>query len=195
MTTPVERLTGVPEAPQAYENGPWARVERRGSLAFTGGAAPASEVVEGGGAPDRRRNRKRPAMEAGVEGSEQEPKEPCVEEETADKPDEPSNREEGGGRNGGGSTTSVAPMVEDPQAAEVEDSQAAEVEAGENQQEFPDLAVESPRPSHLQPTGEEQEVEFEGSRHGPSRADVIIREVGVWLKYPHIGKSYVLSED
>ena len=52
----------------------------------TRGPASASEGVEGGGAPDEempgeeRRNRKRPAIEAGVEGSEQEPKEPRVEE-------------------------------------------------------------------------------------------------------------------
>ena len=178
----------------------------------TGGPAPASEVVDGGGAPDeemrgeaKRRNRKRPAMEAGVEGSEQEPKEPRVEEETADEPDgEPSNREEGGGEVGGGmavdppqeeetSEVNVAPMVEDPKAAEVEDSQAAEVEEGENQQEFPDLAAESPGPSHLRPTGKEQE--FEGSRDGPPRVDVIIKEVGILVKYPHIGKSYVLSDE
>ena len=77
----------------------------------------------------------------------------------------------------------------------MEDSQAAEVEEGENQQEFPDLAAESEGPSHLRPTGEEQEVEFEGSRDGPPRADVIIREVGVLMKYPHIGKSYVVSDE
>ena len=124
-------------------------------------------------------------MEAGVEGSEQEPKELHVEEETADEPDgEPSNREEGGGEVGGElavdppqeeetSEVNVAPMVEDPQAAEVEDSTAVEVEDGENQQEFPDFA------------------DFEGSRDGPPRADVIISEVGVLMKYPHIGKSYV----
>ena len=47
------------------------------------------------------------------------------------------------------SEVNVAPMVEDPQAEEVEDSQAPEVEEGENQQEFPDLAAESPGPSHL----------------------------------------------
>ena len=58
-------------------------------------------------------------------------------------------------------------MIKDPQAAEVEDSQAAEVEEGENQQEFRDLAAESPGPPHLRPTGEEQEVEFEGSRDRP----------------------------
>ena len=52
----------------------------------TRGPASASEGVEGGGAPDEempgeeRRNRKRPAIEAGVEGSEQEHKEPRVEE-------------------------------------------------------------------------------------------------------------------
>ena len=28
MATPIERLTVVPEVPQAIENGPWARVER-----------------------------------------------------------------------------------------------------------------------------------------------------------------------
>ena len=35
MATPMERLLWlVPEVPQAFENGPWARVERRGSLAL-----------------------------------------------------------------------------------------------------------------------------------------------------------------
>ena len=34
MATPMERLNVVPDVPQAFENGPWARVERRGSLAL-----------------------------------------------------------------------------------------------------------------------------------------------------------------
>ena len=106
-----------------------------------------------------------------------------VEEETADEPDgEPSNREEGGGEVRGEmavdppqeeetSEVNVAPMVEHPQAAEVKDLQAAQVEEREDKQEFPDLWTESSGPSYPRPTGEEQEVEFEGPRDGPPRVD------------------------
>ena len=131
--------------------------------------------------------KKRPATAAGVEGSEQEPKEPRVEGEAAEETAGEPSIGEGGGESGGG--TAVDPPQEGEVTSTGGGSAVEESRAVEPPEEVAVPKSGSVVPGEAQPTGEEREVEFEGSREEPPRINVIIRDVGVLVKYPHDGKS------
>ena len=88
----------------------------------------------------------------------------------------------------GGEATSgvdVAPSGEEStEEVVVEDAPMLPTTATEEPTATEELTVQEDSTS-----GEVQEVELEGRRGGSPKVDVLIRDVGVMVTYPHLGKS------